>query len=454
MRRTDLRGRKTGPADLVAVLPRAELDIAAAADQVRPILEDVRSRGAAAVLDAGERFDGVRPPALRVPRAALRAALAGLDPAVRDALAESATRARAVHRAQVPPGGTLTVVPGGTVAQRWSPVRRVGLYVPGGLAVYPSSVVMNAVPAQEAGVGELAVVSPPQAAFAGLPHPTVLAACELLGVEEVYAAGGAQAIAMLAYGTAGTVGTGETAGDDGACAPVDVITGPGNVWVQAAKRLVMGRVGIDAEAGPTEILVLADDSAAPAFVAADLLSQAEHDPLAASVLVTDSAALADAVDAELAVRAAATKHAERVRAALTGPQSGILLVDGIEAGLDVANAAGAEHWEVQTRDAAAVAARVTNAGAIFVGPYSPVPLGDYLAGSNHVLPTGGTARFASGLNVTAFLKSVQVIEYGAEALAEAAGPASALAAAEDLPAHAAAFAARGGVGGDPESSSG
>jgi histidinol dehydrogenase len=435
MRRTDLRGQTLTPQRIASALPRAELDVDAAAGQVAPILAEVRRRGAAAILEFSERFDGVRPEHLAVPREALRQALRELDPAVRDALAESAARARAAHAAQIPPQGVVEVVPGGRVAQRWVPVRRVGLYVPGGLAVYPSSVVMNVVPAQEAGVAELAVTTPPQARLGGAPHPTVLAACELLGVTEVYAVGGAQAIALLAYGAAADAGT-------RLCEPVDVITGPGNVWVQAAKRLVRGTVGIDSEAGPTEIAVIADAAADPELVAADLLSQAEHDPLAASVLITDSEALAGAVDRAVARRAAAAKHAQRVATALTGPQSGIVLVDGIDAALRVADAYGAEHLEVQTADAAGVAARVRNAGAVFVGPYSPVPLGDYIAGSNHVLPTGGTARFASGLGVMAFLRSVQVIEYSAQALALSTPAARALAEAEDLPAHAEALAAR------------
>jgi histidinol dehydrogenase len=435
MRRIDLRGRVIDEELLAAALPRAELDIAAAAVQVAPIIAAVRERGAAAVAEFSERFDGLRPPSLAVPAERLRAAAAELPEPVRAALAEAITRTRRVHEAQLPPGGKVEVVPGGTVTQRWIPVRRVGLYVPGGLVAYPSSVVMNVVPAQVAGVESIALASPPQAAWGGWPHPLVLAACEMLGVREVYAVGGAQAVAALAHGLA----------DDGAghpIPPVDLITGPGNVWVQAAKRLVLGRVGIDAEAGPTEIAILADASADPVLVAADLLSQAEHDPLAASVLVTDSATLAEQVDAEVARRADATRHQERVRTALGGAQSGIILVDDVEAGLAVVNAYAAEHLEIQTARPAEVAARVRAAGAVFVGPGSPVPLGDYLAGSNHVLPTGGTARFASGLGVVTFLKSVQQIEYSLPALGESADQLAALAESEDLPAHAAAARAR------------
>jgi histidinol dehydrogenase len=325
------------------------------------------------------------------------------------------------------------VVPGGAVTERWIAMDRVGLYVPGGLAVYPSSVVMNVVPAQIAGVGAIAVASPPQRDFGGLPHPTILAACALLGVDEVYAVGGAQAIAMFAYGA----GTGATR-----CAPVDLVTGPGNVYVAAAKRLLKGRIGIDAEAGPTEIAILADLTASPAHVAADLISQAEHDPLAAAVLVTDSVALAEAVEMELEQQVAATKHAERIAAALRGRQSAIVLVDDLDAGLAVVNAYAAEHLEIQTSNPRVIAGRVRNAGAVFVGPYSPVSLGDYCAGSNHVLPTGGCACHSSGLSVQTFLKGVHIVEYTEAALAEVAHHVVTLAHAEDLPAHGQAVTAR------------
>ncbi|MGO1739467.1 MAG: histidinol dehydrogenase [Actinomycetaceae bacterium] len=433
LRRIDLRGTTLGRAELAATLPRAELDVGAAADAVAPVVEDVRLRGAVAVRDAAERFDGIRPIHLRVPAEALARAMELLDPAVRDALARSAEHLRAGHLAQVPADTTTAITPGGLVHQRWVPVRRVGLYVPGGLAVYPSSVVMNVVAAQAAGVEQLVVSSPPQADHDGLPHPTILAACALLGVDEVYAAGGAQAVALLAHGAAGEEGT-----EDGEilAEPVDVVTGPGNVYVAAAKRLVRGVVGIDAEAGTTEIAVVADATADPLHVAADLLSQAEHDPAAASVLVTDDEGLADAVDRHLTELAASTRHTERVATALSGAQSAAVLVDDLDAAVEVADAYAAEHLEIQTADASAVARRIRNAGAIFVGGYSPVPLGDYLAGSNHVLPTGGTARFASGLSVMAYLKPVQVIEYTKDALAVEAPHLRALAEAEDLPAHA------------------
>jgi histidinol dehydrogenase len=432
LRRLDLTG--TAPTGLRSVLPRARVDVHTAQAVVTPVVEDIAARGYPAVRDATLRFDGVDVPQPRVPTDAIAAALDDLDADVRAALTESIRRARKVHQAQLRPSIDIEVVPGGTVTERWIPVRRVGLYVPGGIAVYPSSVVMNVVPAQVAGVESIAVFSPPQKEFGGAGHtvhPTTLAACALLGVDEVYAAGGAQAIGLAAYGD-----------PEIGIEPVDVITGPGNVYVTAAKRLVRGLVGIDAEAGPTEIAVLADASADPVHVAADLISQAEHDPLAASVLVTDSAELADAVDVEVERQLAITKHTDRVRTALSGEQSGTVLVRDLEQGLAVVNAYAAEHLEVITVDARQWADRVHNAGCIFVGPHAPVSLGDYCAGSNHVLPTGCTARHTSGLSVAAFLKGVHVVEYTAEALAEAAPHVLALADAEDLPAHGAAVAVR------------
>ena len=430
LRRIDLR-QGLGPVD--RVLPRAAVDISATLDEVAPLIEDVRRRGAMAVLDATERFDGVRPSSVRVPRPVIDAAVQALSERVRAALTESIRRAEIGHRAQVPTERVTQVVPGGTVTQRWVPIRRVGLYVPGGLAVYPSSVVMNVVPARVAGVPQIAVVSPPQRET-GWPDPTVLAACGLLGVEEVYAVGGAQAIAMLAYGS--------TDVDGAPIRPVDLITGPGNRYVTAAKRLVRGVVGIDSEAGPTEIGILADEKADPEHVAADLVSQAEHDPLASSVLITTSVALADAVENAVIARVVRTRHRDRVTKALTGPQSAIIVVANLEDGIKVADAYAAEHLEIQTADARVVARRISNAGAIFVGKWSPVSLGDYCAGSNHVLPTAGCARFSSGLATTTFLKQVQVVEYSQHALAEVAGHVLDLAAAENLPAHGEAVTAR------------
>lgn len=431
----DLRGRRLGPAELKAAMPRAETTFDVASHAVEEIIGSVRSRGFEALAELAQRFDGVEQAHPKVPAEALEEALAALNPAVRAGLEESIARARTFAEAQKPADAVVPIADGATVTHKWVPVARVGLYVPGGLAVYPSSVVMNVVPALAAGVGSIALASPPQKDFGGLPHPTILAAARLLGIDEVYAIGGAQAVAAFAYGV--------PANDAGpALEPVDVVTGPGNVFVATAKRLVKSVVGIDAEAGTTEIAILADGTANPAFVAADMISQAEHDPHAASVLVTDSAALADAVRAELAVQAAATRHAARVAQALTGPQSGIILVDDVEQGIAVCDAYAAEHLEIHTRDAAAVAARIRNAGAIFVGDYSPVSLGDYCAGSNHVLPTSGTATFASGLNVTTFLKAVQIIDYGRAALQEVSGHIVALAQAEDLPAHGDAVSVR------------
>ncbi|MFD3718526.1 histidinol dehydrogenase [Streptomyces sp. NPDC058674] len=440
--RIDLRGDALPEGGALRdLLPRAEFDVEAALEKVRPICEDVHHRGTAALIEYAQKFDGVELTQVRVPAEAIEAALEQLDPAVRAALEESIRRARIVHRAQRRTGHTTQVVPGGTVTEKWIPVERVGLYAPGGRSVYPSSVVMNVVPAQEAGVESIALASPPQRAaydgdpFGGLPHPTILAACALLGVDEVYAVGGAVAVAMFAYGTTGPDG----------CPPVNMVTGPGNIWVAAAKRYFTGRIGIDTEAGPTEIAVLADSTADPVHVAADLISQAEHDPLAAAVLVTDSEELATAVEKELEPQVAASKHVEdRIKPALAGRQSAIVLVDSLDDGLKVVDAYGAEHLEIQTADAAARAARVRNAGAIFVGPWSPVSLGDYCAGSNHVLPTAGCACHSSGLSVQSFLRGVHIVDYTRDALAEVTHHVVALAEAEDLPAHGAALKARFG----------
>jgi histidinol dehydrogenase len=434
LRRIDLCGSVPPPAELRSVLPRADVDVDSVAHLVRPIVDDVAARGVSAVLEYTERFDKVRPVTVRVPGAELTKALDGLDPAVRAALTETIDRVRKVHADQRRTDVTTQVVPGGTVTERWVPVGRVGLYAPGGLAVYPSTVVMNVVPAQLAGVESLVVCSPPQAEFNGLPHPTILAAAELLGVQEVWAVGGAQAVALLAHGGTDT--------DGSALEPVDLVTGPGNIYLTAAKRLLRGVIGIDAEAGPTEIAILADHTADPVHVAADLISQAEHDTLAASVLVTTSPSLADAVDAELQRQVIATKHAERVTTALHGKQSGCVLVSDVDDGLKVVDAYAAEHLEIQTEDAKDVANRVRNAGAVFVGAYAPVSLGDYCAGSNHVLPTGGCARHSSGLSVQTFLRGIHVIDYTADALREVADRVVALANAEDLPAHGQAVTAR------------
>ncbi len=431
MSRIDLRGADLSAARLRTALPRGGVDVDTVVPKVRPIVDDIAERGATAALEYGASFDGVRPETVRVPAAKLQAALAELDPAVRAALEVAIERTRVVHADQRRTDTTTTLAPGATVTERWVPVERVGLYVPGGNAVYPSSVVMNVVPAQTAGVDSLVIASPPQAhlqgPFQGLPHPTILAAAALLGVQDVWAVGGAQAVALLAYGGTDT--------DGAELAPVDMITGPGNIYVTAAKRICRSQVGIDAEAGPTEIAILADHSADPRHIAADLISQAEHDEMAASVLVTDSVALADAADVEVQAQLETTKHRERVTAALTGKQSAIVLVDDIDAGLRVVNAYAAEHLEVQTEDSAAVAARVRSAGAIFVGAWSPVSLGDYCAGSNHVLPTAGCARHSSGLSVQTFLRGIHVVEYDEAALKDVSGHVITLSKAEDLPAH-------------------
>jgi histidinol dehydrogenase len=429
IRRIDLRGRAAEAPDYRALVPRADFDVEAALHVVRPICDDVRDRGVAAIVDYSAKFDGVEQTGIAVPRQALTDALAALDPEVRGGLEESIRRLRVTCEAELEKDVVTDLGPGARVTQRLVPVDRVGLYVPGGVAPLVSSVVMNVVPAQVAGVGSIALTSSPQRDHDGLPHPTILAACELLGIEEVYAVGGAQAIAMFAHGA-------------GPCARVDLVTGPGNIYTVSAKRLLKGVVGIDSEAGPTEIAILADDSADAAYVAADLVSQAEHDPMAASVLVTDSLRLADEVEAELDKQVAATKHVERIRTALSGQQSGIVLVDDVDQGLEVINAYAAEHTEIQTADATADAAKVRNAGAVFVGPWAPVSLGDYCAGSNHVLPTAGCACHSSGLSVRSFLRAVHVVEYSRDALAEVGGHVTTLADAEDLPGHGAAVRVR------------
>jgi histidinol dehydrogenase len=429
IRRIDLRGADRASVDYRAAVPRAEFDVEAATHVVAPVLHAVKTRGVDAILEYSAQFDRIEIDDIAVPREAMTRALAELDPAIRTALEESIRRLRATCEAELEHDVVTRLGDGAVVTHRKVPIDRVGLYVPGGLAPLVSSVVMNVVPAQVAGVRSIALSSPPQKNTGGLPEPTIMAACELLGVHEVYAVGGAQAIGMFAHGA-------------GPCRPVNLITGPGSIYVVAAKRLVSGAVAIDSEAGPTEIAILADDSAHASHVAADLISQAEHDPLAASVLVTDSLVLADEVTAELDKQVFATRHTGRIQQALTGQQSGIVLVDDMDQGLDVVNAYAAEHLEVQTRDASAHAARITNAGAVFVGPWAPVSLGDYCAGSNHVLPTAGCACHSSGLSVRAFTKSMHVVDYSRDALAEVAGHVVTLAEAEDLPGHGTAVSVR------------
>ena len=430
IRSLDLRGKALTKAGYQKAIPRAKLDIAAALVAIEPILQKVKSGNEADLMQLAEEFDGVRPPSIRVPQSALDKALADLDPKIRAALELSAERIRKVHNDQTRGVTTTKVVDGGVVTERWIPVDRVGLYVPGGRAVYPSSVLMNVIPAQIAKVSSIAVASPPQKEFGGLPHPTILAACALLGITEVYAVGGAQAIALFAYGM------------DGLCEKCDLVTGPGNIYVAAAKRALRGVIGIDSEAGPTEIAILADESARAGDVAADLISQAEHDVIAAAVLVTTSEKLAGNVVKELEVRVAKTKHSDRIREALSGIQSAIVLVDSIEQGLDVVNAYAAEHLEIQTQNAAQDALKIRNAGAVFIGRFSPVSLGDYSAGSNHVLPTGGCACHSSGLSVQTFLRGLHYIEYSQQAFVDISQTVITLANSEDLPAHGEAMTAR------------
>jgi histidinol dehydrogenase len=430
IRSLDLRGKALTKAGYQKAIPRAKLDIAAALVAIEPILQKVKSGNEADLLQLAEEFDGVRPPSIRVPQSALDKALADLDPKICAALELSAERIRKVHNDQTRGITTTKVVDGGVVTERWIPVDRVGLYVPGGRAVYPSSVLMNVIPAQIAKVSSIAVASPPQKEFGGLPHPTILAACALLGITEVYAVGGAQAIALFAYGM------------DSLCEKCDLVTGPGNIYVAAAKRALRGVIGIDSEAGPTEIAILADESARAGDVAADLISQAEHDVIAAAVLVTTSEKLAGDVVKELEVRVAKTKHSARIREALSGIQSAIVMVDSIAQGLDVVNAYAAEHLEIQTQNAAQDALKIRNAGAVFIGRFSPVSLGDYSAGSNHVLPTGGCACHSSGLSVQTFLRGLHYIEYSEEAFIDISQTVITLANSEDLPAHGEAMTAR------------
>ena len=430
IRRIDLRGKTLSKAEYKSLLPRAILDVEAAMISIAPVLEAVKSGDEETLKDLGLKFDGVRPASIRVPRAQLQKALAELPAEVRSALDEAIARIKKVHSDQARQESSTQVVDGGVVTQRWIPVDRVGLYVPGGKAVYPSSVMMNVIPAQIAKVASIAVASPPQKEFDGLPHPTILATCELLGVHEVYAVGGAQAVAMFAFGVKDL------------CQATDMVTGPGNIYVAAAKRALRGLIGIDSEAGPTEIAVIADSSARAVDVAADLISQAEHDTIAAAVLITDSQELISAVEIELEKRIAKTKHSDRIRTALAGIQSCIVLVDDIEQAADIANAYAAEHLEIIVKNSDEIGKKIRNAGAVFLGPFSPVSLGDYSAGSNHVLPTGGCACHSSGLSVQSFLKGVNFISYDEKAFRDIASNVITIANSEDLPAHGEAMKAR------------
>ena len=430
IRTVDFRGRSLSKVGYRNELPRAELDIETALVSISPILKSVKNGTESDLLDLCEKFDGSRPKSIRVPISEINSALESLNPEIREALEEAIRRVTKAHSDQLRREIFTQVVPGGEVTHKQIPVGRVGLYVPGGRAVYPSSVIMNVVPAQIAKVASIAVASPPQSDNGGLPNKTILATCALLGITEVYAIGGAQAIAMFAYGV------------EGVCESVDVVTGPGNIYVAAAKRALRGLVGIDSEAGPTEVAIIADQSANANEVAADLISQAEHDVIAAAILITDSPQLADAVQIELGIKVSKTKHEERIRAALSGKQSAIVLVDSIDQGVEVANAYAAEHLEIQTVNSKQVSKQIRSAGAVFIGRFTPVSLGDYSAGSNHVLPTGGCACHSSGLSVQTFLKGVSFIEYNESAFTEIAPNVITLANSEDLPAHGEAMSAR------------
>ena len=430
IRRIDLRGRRLSKTEYQKLLPRGDFDVSKAMAAITPILDLFPGATEASLLDLCEKFDGVRPKSLKVEKSDIDQALKNLDPKVKSALLESITRVRKTSQDQMPVNKVTEPARQAKIELTWRVIERVGLYVPGGLAAYPSSVIMNVVPAQVAGVKSIALASPPQKEFAGLPHPVILAVCALLGVDEVYAIGGAQAVALFAYGI------------DNQISPVDMVTGPGNIYVAAAKRSLRGVIGIDSEAGPTEILVIADKSAVAREVAADLISQAEHDEAAAAILVTDSPDLLDAVEAELVKQVALTKHKQRITTALSSVQSALVLTSDIAQAVDVANAYAAEHLEIQTEDAGSVAKGITNAGAIFLGRFTPVSLGDYSAGSNHVLPTGGCACHSSGLSVQTFLKGVNVINYSQSAFNEIAQDVITLANAENLPAHGSAISIR------------
>lgn len=434
MRVVDLRTRQLSKRGYQELLPRAPLDINKALDTITPIIESVKNGDESTLLELSEKFDGIRPRSLKVPADVIDAASHALDPQLRSIITESIRRVRIVHRDQQRGITTSKVVDGGEVEERWIPVDRVGLYVPGGRAVYPSSVIMNVVPAQIAGVKSIAVSSPAQKENNGWPHQTILATCALLGITEVYAMGGAQAVAAFAYGVRN--------GDNNVLEPVDLVTGPGNIYVAAAKRALRGVIGIDSEAGPTEIAIVADSTANADDVAADLISQAEHDTIAAAVLITDSVTLASEVQSRLAIRVKRTRHSERIQEALRGIQSAIVITSDEDQSLDVANAYAAEHLELLVQDPQKASQRIRNAGAVFLGRFSPVSLGDYLAGSNHVLPTGGCACHSSGLSVQTFLRGLHFVTYSERALREIASSVITFANAEDLPAHGEAIAAR------------
>ena len=430
IRQLDITGKKLTKREYKELIPRANLSVESAMIKIAPILQRVKAGDEAELIKLATEFDGVTPKSIRVSSDELQKALAGLDPAIRKSLELAIDQVRKYHRTQLPTDSSVSVIAGGDIDRTFRAVDRVGLYVPGGIASYPSSVIMNVVPAQIAGVTSIALASPPQKENNGLPNSIILATCQLLGVTEVYAVGGAQAIAMFAYGVKNL------------CESADLVTGPGNIYVAAAKRSLRGLIGIDSEAGPTEIAILADDSALAIDVAADLISQAEHDEMAAALLVTDSKDLIAKVLEQLAIQVDKTKHKERVKAALSGNQSAIVLVDSIAQGVDVINAYAPEHLELILKNSKAISAQIRNAGAIFLDRFSPVSLGDYAAGSNHVLPTGGCACHSSGLSVNTFMRNISVIHYDQKAFNQVASEVITLANAEDLPAHGSAIEVR------------
>jgi histidinol dehydrogenase len=430
IRQLDITGKKLTKREYKELIPRANLSVESAMIKIAPILKRVKDGDEAELIKLATELDGVTPKSIRVSSDELQKALSSLDPQIRKSLELAIDQVRKYHRTQLPIDSYFSVIAGGDIDRTFRAVDRVGLYVPGGIASYPSSVIMNVVPAQIAGVTSIALASPPQKENGGLPNSIILATCQLLGVDEVYAVGGAQAIAMFAYGVKNL------------CESADLVTGPGNIYVAAAKRSLRGLIGIDSEAGPTEIAILADDSALAIDVAADLISQAEHDEMAAAVLVTNSKDLIAKVAEQLQIQVDKTKHKDRVKAALSGNQSAIVLVDSIAQGVDVINAYAPEHLELILKNSKAVSAQIRNAGAIFLDRFSPVSLGDYAAGSNHVLPTGGCACHSSGLSVNTFMRNISVIHYDQYAFNKVASEVITLANAEDLPAHGSAMQVR------------
>ena len=423
MRRTEVKRGEALMYDTFARNGGVDAEVLSVASH---IVEDVRLRGDEAVRDYTMQFDHADVPALRVTTAEIEAAVASVSEEFRDAIAIAAASIEEFHERQVPQSWFSVREGGVLVGQKVTPIRRVGIYVPGGRACYPSSVLMNAIPAVVAGVEEIAMVVPPDAD--GTVNAYTLAAAAEAGISEIYKVGGAQAIAALAYGTA-------------SIPRVDKITGPGNAYVTAAKKLVLGEVGIDMLAGPSEVLILADETAEPSFIAVDLMAQAEHDPQASAFLVTTDPTLPDEVEEALEVLLEEAPRADVIRRSLTD-NGRIIVVPDVRVALDVANAIAPEHLEVLMADPLELLGSIRNAGAIFLGPWTPESVGDYVAGPNHVLPTGGTARFSSPLSVDDFVKKSSVISYSREALESDAATVITIASAEGLMAHADAVALR------------